>query len=69
MACILHSSAITKVDDQLLILTHLPFPHIVRNLFCVIYDMKAVKIIEEFKQTVVLSSHAKESKNDKGIKR
>jgi len=31
--------------------------------------MKAVKIIEEFKQTVVLSSHAKESKNDKGIKR
>ncbi|MBU7013086.1 MAG: winged helix-turn-helix transcriptional regulator [Theionarchaea archaeon] len=47
----------------------LPFPHIARRVFCAIYDMKTVKMIEEFKQTVVLSSHAKGSRNDKGIKR
>ncbi|KYK34485.1 MAG: hypothetical protein HXS46_02200 [Theionarchaea archaeon] len=63
------SSVITKVDDQLSIFTHLPFPHIVRRVFCAIYDMKAVKMIKKFKQTVVLSSHANGSKNDKGIKR
>jgi len=51
------SSVITEVDDQLLIFTHLPFPHIARRVFCTIYDLKTAEMIKKYKQAVALSSH------------
>ena len=48
------SSVITEIGDQLLIFIRVSSPDITRRLFCTIYDMKTVGIIEEFSYAALL---------------
>ena len=48
------SSVITEVGDQLLVFAWIDSPDTTRRLFCTLYDMKTVGIIEEFSHAVLL---------------
>ena len=55
---LLPTSVITEVGDQLLVFAWVDSPDTTRRLFCTIYDMKTVKIIEEFSHVVLLEYDA-----------
>ena len=48
------SSVFTEVGDQLLVFAWVDSPDTTRRLFCTIYDMKTVGIIEEFSHAALL---------------
>lgn len=52
------SPLITRVDKGMLVIVHMKFPEGLRDLFCAIYDMQKMGIIERFLQaSLVFHSH------------